>query len=435
MVDSKKKTIEGRLETDLLDRLESACCQNLLEFNQTYQQKVKETVDQVAMECRKDATTVMNLNKQVGIERDVCREELATYKRARISSGATPSYLMTFREGLNQIFAWWVTFLIWPMALHDPDSELCQLLAKNCGMQIKQGPTGIVRGWTCQFLAVVISILWWLFLAALGKQFLWDRNSSKNFNDREVTESPPKITKWKKLKQKVAMLLSRLTNVAETSQTASKVRYVRRGGAITPILEYPDFLLFATIHACKICIGSPPVKSIQLNQVKSRLKLNKVKSRLKLIEDKLIPALGSIALVLVLSFAHLPPDGQRFNNFQVTPQIIILNNTRKSLEIDSTNQFRNQVESDAITFAEAKLHQIETQMQAPKPKNKLWRKRFQRLKRGTNGKPKSNFCGRTFKQRKQVKKLSDLPPFETTETDEIVEQVLKKTVRYKVSND
>lgn len=86
------------------------------------------------------------------------------------------------------------------------------------------------------------------------------------------------------------------------------------------------------------------------------------------------------------------------------------------LEIYSA-KFQKQVESRAMNFAKAELEsesKIETQIQKPKTKSKFGRKRLTK-------KPKRNFSGKRLKRIKQVKKLSDLPPFENCQTDVLLE--------------
>lgn len=70
---------------------------------------------------------------------------------------------------------------------------------------------------------------------------------------------------------------------------------VLRGGSETrQILEYPDFLLFVTIHACKTCNLNvvAPAKSFQVK---------KYRSSLQSISDRLSRLLGIIRFVFLIS--------------------------------------------------------------------------------------------------------------------------------------
>lgn len=419
---------------------EFKCQKKFLEFRETYQQELKQTIQNVTENCARDATNSFLVNEELAKEIKQCQQELirCEIKNApklpvsESESITNISNLSNFGQALTHIFAWAVTFLIWPISLHNPESELWKILGKIAGMEIKKGPTGIVRGWTCEFLAVFISILWWLFLMAVGRKVLWQNEQIKNKNikNQEFQQFSHKITKWEKLKQKlgkgwknISKLLDLVDNINEDEKT-SKVIYVSRGGAVvTPILEYHDFLLFVTIHTLKIA-------NYNVNQRTSLdfelLKLNKNQSKLKLICDKFINILGPIALVLAITTAQLPNNLNNLNNFKVTPEIEISNNSTMSLELYS-NKFQKQVESNAMSFAKAELEvesKIETQIEKPKTKNKFWRKKLKQL---AKKKTKSHFSGRNLKKIKQVKKLSDLPVLETFKNSDIIEEQFTQT--------
>lgn len=424
------KSWDDKILRERLANEEFNCHKNFLEFRNIYQEEMKRAISNVEESCREDASKLMDLNEQLGKEGAQFQQELITCQTKNApklpESNTEPLEsvpdLGVFRDGLTQIFAWAVTFVIWPIALHNPDSELWYLLSEVSGIKIHKGPTGVVRRWTCEFLAVVLSILWWLLLISIGKKFLFNEKKelrNKNFNSQELKEVPRKITKWQKLKQKVRKFgkkLSQFLDLEEMDQEKSKVTYVARGGAVAPLLQYHDFLLFVTIHTVKISNYSV----IETTSLDSKLlQLNKNQSRFNKIWDKLISVLGPIVLVLAMSSAQLPNNSQTFHNFRVTPQIEIVNNSTMSLEM-YPDTFQNQVESRVMTFAKAELEaesNIETQIENPKIKPNSWRKK---LKRFTKSKRKSHFAGRKFKRIKQVGRLSDLPSLENLENDDII---------------
>lgn len=104
-----------------------------------------------------------------------------------------------------------------------------------------------------------------------------------------------------------------------------------------------------------------------------------------------------------------------------TPPIRISNNLTRSFEIYS-NQSENQAESRIMRLAQAELEgesRMETQME--NPKKNVRRKKFKKRNRMVKEKMKMKFSDRRFKKQKQVKKLSDLPPFENCQTDVPIE--------------
>jgi hypothetical protein len=395
------------------------CEKNFAEFGAIYEKELEKTIGNIAESCRKDATTVMDLNEQLGKEFLELEDELRECQRPKLSLPASESeisYQGLFGKGLRQLFGWSVTFVLWPMALHNPDSDLWILLTEVSGMKIKKGPTGVIRGWTCEFLAVVLSMLWWLFLLAVGKKILWDSYEVKNENLNQK-KSSKKITKWEKLKQKIGRLgkkLSKLAEMDEIEEENEKVPYGPRGGAVTPILEHNDFLLFVTIHTFKI-LNSDVIAPKNLDS--KSFQLTKRESKLTLIWDKLITVLVPIVLVVALSSTQVPSTFQRFHHLETISQIQSSTNSSMSLEIYS-DKFQKQGESGAMNFAKAELElesKIETQIEKPKTKTKLktkfGRKKFKK-------KPKSNFSGKRLKRSKQVKKLSDLPSLDNLEKDD-----------------
>lgn len=390
--------------------------QNLVKFEQL-QQKIKQEILNVEAECRQDATTLLNANQKLSKHLQEFTKKLYECERnspkPRLASEI--SQLTRFQKGFNQIFGWSVSFLIWPLALHDPDSDLWKLLAETSGVQLRRGPTGIIRGWTCQLMAVGLTVLWWLFLLTLVKQFLWDNRNEKNLKASEMVEDSGKITKWKKLKQIIGRKVSQFLSVSDDGEIVDLTvpSGLRGGSETTQILEYPDFLLFVTIHACKTCNlnGVAPAKSLQVN---------KYRSSLQSISGTLSRPLGIIAFVFLISSSQLSNlDQHRF--LEVTPQIRISNNLTRSLEIYS-NQSENQAESRTMRLAQAELEgesRMETQIE--NPKKNVRRKKFKKRKRMVKEKMKMNFSDRRFKKQKQVKKLSDLPPFENCQTDVLLE--------------
>jgi hypothetical protein len=130
---------------------------------------MNQEIETVAASCRQDATTVLNANEKLSKHMqeyvkklDECQGNSPKPKLARGISELT-----RFQKGFHQIFGWSVSFLIWPLALHDPESHLGQILSQTSGIQIKRGLTGILRGWTCEVLAAGLTVLWWLFLWTL----------------------------------------------------------------------------------------------------------------------------------------------------------------------------------------------------------------------------------------------------------------------------
>ena len=146
----------------------------------------------------------MALNEQLGKECAEFQRELRECQMPKLLLSASEeseknvSYQELFGKGFTQLFAWSVTFVMWPMGLHNPDSELWLLLSETCGMKIKKGPTEVVRCWTCEFLAIVVSMLWWLFLLAIGKKFLWNSQevNNKNLNQQEGKKSSNISIRW-----------------------------------------------------------------------------------------------------------------------------------------------------------------------------------------------------------------------------------------------
>lgn len=394
--------------------------QNIVKFYQEYekiQEKINQEIENVAAECRQDATTLLNANQKLSKHLQEFTKKLYECERnspkPRLASEI--SQLTRFQKGFNQIFGWSVSFLIWPLALHDPDSDLWKLLAETSGVQLRRGPTGIIRGWTCQLMAVGLTVLWWLFLLTLVKQFLWDNRNEKNLKASEMVEDSGKITKWKKLKQIIGRKVSQFLSVSDDGEIVDLTvpSGLRGGSETTQILEYPDFLLFVTIHACKTCNlnGVAPGKSLQVN---------KYRSSLQSISDRLSRPLGIIAFVFLISSSQLSNLDQH-RLLEVTPQIRISNNLTRSFEIYS-NQSENQAESRTMRLAQAELEGesiMETQME--NPKKNVRRKKFKKRKRMVKEKMKIKFSDRRFKKQKQVKKLSDLPPFENYQTDVLLE--------------
>lgn len=140
------------------------------------QEKIKQEIENVAADCAKDATTLLNVNEELSKDLQEFTKKLYQCQRnsPKPRLPIEISQLSRFQKRFNQIFGWSVSFLIWPLALHDPDSDLWKLLAETSGIQIRRDPTRIIRGWTCQVMAVGLTVLWWLFLLTLVKQFLWD---------------------------------------------------------------------------------------------------------------------------------------------------------------------------------------------------------------------------------------------------------------------
>ena len=405
--------------------------QNVMEFHQEYvklRAELSQEIENLADQCRQDVNIVLDANQQLSTD---LQELVAKYYECqrnrptpRLASGI--SQLTRFQEGLNQIFGWSVSFIIWPLALHDPDSDLWKLLAQTSGVKLRRSPTGIIRGSTCQLMAVGLTVLWWLFLLTLGKKLLWDNRKEKNLNASEMVEDSDKITnldkitKWKKLKQIIGRKVSQFLSVSDDLQILdSRVPSVPRGGSQpTQILEYPDFLLFVTIHACKTCNLNvvAPAKSFQVNR-----------SSLQSIGDRLSRSLGIIAFVFLISSSQLSTiDQHRF--LEGRPEIRISNNLTRSLEIYS-NQSENQAESRTMRLAQAELEaesRMETQIE--NPKKNVRRKKFKNRKKMVKGKMKTNFSDRRFKKQKQVKKLSDLPTFETCQNDVLMETNLESRI-------
>ena len=104
---------------------------------------MNQEIETVAASCRQDATTVLNANEKLSKHMqeyvkklDECQGNSPKPKLARGISELT-----RFQKGFHQIFGWSVSFLIWPLALHDPESHLGQILSQTSGIQIKRGLT------------------------------------------------------------------------------------------------------------------------------------------------------------------------------------------------------------------------------------------------------------------------------------------------------
>jgi hypothetical protein len=119
--------------------------QNVMEFHQEYvkfRAEWSQEIENLADQCRQDVTTVLDANQELSTD---LQELTAKYYECqrnrptpRLASGI--SQLTRFQEGLNQIFGWSVSFIIWPLALHDPDSDLWKLLAQTSGVKLRRSP-------------------------------------------------------------------------------------------------------------------------------------------------------------------------------------------------------------------------------------------------------------------------------------------------------
>lgn len=389
--------------------------QHLLKFQQEYekiQQGMNQEIETVAASCRQDATTVLNENQKLSKHLQECANKLDECQRncpkPKLAGGI--SELTRFQKGFHQIFGWSVSFLIWPLALHDPDSPLWLILGQTSGIQIKRGFTGILRGWTCEILAAGLTVLWWLFLWTLINQLVWENRNEKTIKASKMVKNSGKITKWEKLKERVGGKVSRFFS-EDPKLPDSIVSSRLRGGSSERRhrLEYSDFLLFVTIHAYKTCNFHvvAPTKSFQVK---------KDRSRWQSMSDTLSRPLGIIAFVFLISSSQLPNLPQQ-GFLEVTSPIRI------------SNQFENQAESRVMRLAQAELEgesRMETQIE--NPKMKVGRKKFQKRKRMVKEKMKLHFSDRILKKQKQVKKLSDLPPLKNCETDVLVENNIQRRI-------